>query len=171
MIISNSSPLILLAKINRLELLGKVYGKVHIPYEVYREVVIQGKKENYGNAAMIENHLGSIIFVENLNPTNKKKAEELKRVIGSGESEAIALCMQNKTNLLLMDNLEPRKIAQAQGLYCRSTPGILLDALKKKILTLNEYENAIKDLSRHAWLSGDVVAYFLENGRKKGDEK
>jgi uncharacterized protein len=162
--ISNSSPLILLAKINRLELLKKLYKKIYVPHEVYSEVVIKGKKENYGDAAIIEKDINEYIFVINLNSEYQKEAEKLRYIMGSGESEALALCMQEKAKLLLMDNLEPRKIAQTKGIKCRSTPGILLESLNQKLITLEEYESAIKELSRHAWLSGDIVAHFLQKG-------
>ena len=73
-----------------------------------------------------------------------------------------------------MDNLEPRKIAKSRGLECISAPGVLLEALKAKILTFNEYTSGIKELSKYAWLSGDIVAHFLEIGyrlKEKGESK
>ncbi|MBI2559147.1 hypothetical protein HYW20_07545 [Candidatus Woesearchaeota archaeon] len=166
MIISNSSPLILLAKINKLNLLEKMYNKIAIPYEVYNEVVIKGKNENYSDAALVEKDINEFIFVKDLNSESKKEAEKLKKILGSGESEAIALCVQEKARLLLIDNLEPRKIAQIKSIKCRSTPGILLEALKNKTTTFSEYESAIKELSKYAWLSGDIVAHFLDAGYK-----
>lgn len=172
MIISNSSPLILLAKINKLSVLEKLYKKISIPYEVYNEVITKGKKENYSDAALIERHINEVIFVTNLKPEYRKEAEKLREIIGSGESEAIALCLQEKAKLLLIDNLEPRKIAQIKSIKCRSTPGILLEAFKNRIIVFNEYESAIKELSKYAWLSGDIVAYFLGKGYKvKGESK
>ena len=167
MIVSNSSPLILLAKINQLNLLMKLYSKVHIPYEVYQEVIVKGKQEHYSDAAIIERHINEFIFIIDLDAKHKHQAESLKNIIGSGESEALTLCMQKNAQALLIDNLEPRKIAQVKGICCKSTPGILLEALKTNIITWNEYESAIKELSRHAWLSGDVVAYFLAEGYKR----
>ena len=166
MIISNSSPLILLAKINKIQILEKLYKKIYTPYEVYNETVIKGKKENYSDAAVIEKHINEFIFVIDLNSQYKKEAEKLRSILGSGESEAIALCTQEKAKLLLMDNLEPRKIAQIKGIKCRSTLGILLEALKNKAMLFEEYESSIKELSKYAWLSGDIVAYFLEQGYK-----
>ena len=171
MIISNSSPLILLAKVNKLSILEKSYKKICIPNEVYNEVVIKGKKENYSDAALIEGCINEVIFVINLNSEYKKEAEKLNRIIGSGESEAIALCLQEKAKLLLIDNLEPRKIAQIKGIKCRSTPGILLEAFKNKVIQFEEYESSIRELSKYAWLSGDVVAYFLEKGYKVKEYK
>ncbi len=41
-VVSNSSPLITLAKINHLELLGRLYERVTIPAEVHAEVVVAG---------------------------------------------------------------------------------------------------------------------------------
>lgn len=166
MIISNSSPLIILAKINKLNLLEKLYQKIHIPYEVYEEVIIKGKKENYSNAAVIENEINEFIFVVNLNPEHKKEAEKLKNILGSGESEAITLCLQEKAKLLLIDDLEPRKIAHIKSIKCRSTPGILLHALKSKAISFEEYNLVIKELSKYAWLSVDVIVHFLEEGKK-----
>ena len=43
MIVSNSTPLIELSKIRRLELLRDVYGTLVIPKAVYTEVVINGE--------------------------------------------------------------------------------------------------------------------------------
>lgn len=166
MIISNSSPLILLAKINKLDILEKLYGKITMPQEVYNEVIIKGKNENYSDAALIEKSINEFIFVRNVTEEHKKEAEKLKGIIGSGENEAISLCIQEKAELLLIDNLEPRKIAQIKGIKYRSTPGILLEAFKNKIIAFSEYESAIKELSKHAWLSGDIVAHFLDIGYK-----
>ena len=41
-VVSNASPLITLARIGHLDSLHKLYERVHIPTEVYDEVVIAG---------------------------------------------------------------------------------------------------------------------------------
>lgn len=51
MIISNSSPLINLAAINKLDLLSKLYSEIIIPDAVWKEVVIDGKGQP-GSAAV-----------------------------------------------------------------------------------------------------------------------
>ena len=45
--ISNASPLIIFASLNRLDLLKKVNGKVYISPEVYEEVVVAEKNEAF----------------------------------------------------------------------------------------------------------------------------
>ena len=45
-IVTNSTPLIILSKINRLELLREIYPSIYIPEEVYTEVVINGIRKS-----------------------------------------------------------------------------------------------------------------------------
>jgi len=169
MIISNSSPIILLAKINKLHILKELYGKVFISNCVYKEVITDGKAERYGDAFDVEKKIEDFIFIKNIDKNYEIVAQKLKSSLGQGEAESIALCQQEKAKMLLIDDWKSRKIAQSQGIRCRSTIGILFEALKKNLLNLGEYEDLIKELARHAWLSGDVVAEFLQAGyRLKG---
>ena len=78
MIISNSSPLILLAKISKLNILEKLHKKITIPYAVYNEVIINGKNENYSDAALIEKSINEFIFVKHLNQGYKTESEKTK---------------------------------------------------------------------------------------------
>ncbi|MEK6903505.1 MAG: hypothetical protein AABW64_02565 [Nanoarchaeota archaeon] len=171
MIISNSSPLILLAKINKIELLKKMYFTVNIPPGVYQEVVVRGKEEKYSDAYLIERCIDDFIVIKKLYEEGREKARKLNKMVGKGESEAIALALQEKADMLLIDNLEPRKVAESNNVKCRSTPGILLEALKKEKISYEEYSDAIKELSSFAWLSGDIVAFFLEKGHQLKEGK
>lgn len=169
MIVCNSSPLVLLPKINRLDMLKTLYKKVIIAKAVYEEVVTRGKEERYGDAFAIEKKTVDFIVVTELKKEFQKEAENLKH-LGKGEAESIALCKQ-LNSALLIDDWKSRKIAEMHGIKCRSTLGTILEALKKRIITLSEYEELIKELAKHAWLSGEVVAEFLQAGYKlKGDE-
>ncbi|HLD05454.1 MAG TPA: DUF3368 domain-containing protein [Candidatus Nanoarchaeia archaeon] len=172
MIVSNSSPLILLAKINQLKLLKDLFGKVFIPRAVYEEVIVHGKQESYSDAFLLERSMDELIFVRDVKGSWMKEAIRLAKVLGKGESEAILLATQERANLLLIDDAESRKTAQVHKIACRSTPGLLLDAFRKRILRREEYIKNIQLLSEFAWLSGDVVAYFLDQGYIwKGEKK
>jgi len=57
MIVSNSGPLIHLAKIDRLKLLKELFGEVIIPLEVRIEVVDRGKDEGMADAFLIESEI------------------------------------------------------------------------------------------------------------------
>ena len=171
MIISNSSPLILLARINKLGIIKEIYKKIYIPKAVYNEVIVRGKEEKYSDAFIIERAVDDFIFIRDLKEKNLRESKKLNDVIGIGESEAITLAIQERASLLLIDNLEPRKIAEVKNIKCRSTPGIILEALHKEKITVEEYKNSIIKLAEYAWLSGDIVAYFLEQADKSRRKK
>ena len=171
MIISNSSPLILLARINKLGIIKEIYKKIYIPKAVYNEVIVRGKEEKYSDAFIIERAVDDFIFIKELKEENLRESKKLNDVIGMGESEAITLAIQERAQLLLIDNLEPRKIAEVKNIKCRSTPGIILEALHREKITVEEYKNSIIKLAEYAWLSGDIVAYFLEQTNKSRRKK
>jgi len=67
MIVSNTSPLIYLAKIGKLELLKVLFKEIVIPKQVYDEIM-EGKDENYLDALFIEAEIkkGWIIINETI---------------------------------------------------------------------------------------------------------
>ena len=44
-VVVNSTPLIVLCNIDRLDLLKKLYGDIYIPQAVFDEVTVKGKRE------------------------------------------------------------------------------------------------------------------------------
>lgn len=46
-VVSDASPLMVLAKLNVLHLLKELYGEVYFPQSVYEEVVIEGVRQGY----------------------------------------------------------------------------------------------------------------------------
>jgi predicted nucleic acid-binding protein len=137
MIVSNSTPLIALSKIGKLELLREYFGVVHIPKEVYDEVVTRGK--NLFGAMEVKN--AEWIKVEEVR--NKIAVESLLGYIGQGEAEAIILAKERNTKLLLIDDSDGRQIAERLGLKITGTIGILLlAATDKKIV----FKDTLDDL-------------------------
>ncbi|MBI2550551.1 hypothetical protein HYV83_05230 [Candidatus Woesearchaeota archaeon] len=172
MIICDSSSLILLAKINRLSIVNSLYGKILIPKAVYDEVVVKGKEERYSDAFLIEKQIGESIAVKELDKTHTAKAESLKAVIGKGEAEAIALCEQERQKTLLTDDLDSMRIAKEHGIKCRTTLGLLYEALKKGLIRLRDYESSLKEFSKNAWISAEIITEFLQAGQRlKGDKR
>ena len=60
----DSSPLIYLAKVEKLSLLKEFYGSLKIP-QVYREVVVRGKEKGFEDALRVEAEIGKFLFVRN----------------------------------------------------------------------------------------------------------
>jgi predicted nucleic acid-binding protein len=115
--VSNSSCLIALEKIGRLDLLSKSFDTINIPLAVQSE-------------------LGQDIDWLIVKPVqNKAVVSSLKTQIDDGESEAIALAMELTDVFIVLDDKKARRIAKQLGLKVIGTVGLLLRAKKKSIVT------------------------------------
>ena len=120
-VVSDTTPLISLLKISRLDLLEKLFGEVLIP---------------------------SAIVVKEVN--NLESVSILKRATGldQGESEAIVLTDELNAELLLMDEAKGRNVSSQMGLQIMGTIGILMAAYEEHELTSNEVKECIDGLKR-----------------------
>ena len=109
-VVSNSSPLIHLAKIGKLDLLRSFFSEVFVPEAVYKECVVEGKGKD--DATKISEARWIRV--------RKIKDEKLKRALmvelDEGEAEAIVLALEESADLLLLDDYEARRIARSLGL-------------------------------------------------------
>ena len=117
LVIADTSCLIVLEKINRLELLHNIFDKITITFEV---------KEEFGKA------LPTWIDIETIHDRTKQKILELE--LDKGEASAITLALENEKSLLLIDEKKGRKIAQRVGLKITGTLGILIRAKEKGMI-------------------------------------
>jgi predicted nucleic acid-binding protein len=147
MIVSNSTPLIALSKIGKLELLREYFGVIHIPKEVYEEVVTRGK--NLFGAMEVKN--AEWIKVEEVR--NKIAVDSLRDYIDQGEAEAIILAKERNAKLLLIDDSDGRQIAERLGVKITGTIGILLLATTDKKIVFKE---ALDDLVACGFRLGKV---------------
>ena len=114
-IVSNSTPLIHLARIGQLDLLRDFFGKVMIPPAVYEECVVQGKA--YRDAQLI----AQAEWLEIKPVSDSHLVILLNAELDRGEAEAIALALQQPTDLLLLDDAEGRGKARLYGLKYTGT--------------------------------------------------
>jgi uncharacterized protein len=140
--VSNSTPLIALAKINRLDLLKDYFGEIYIPKEVYDEVVRRG-----GNLAG-SSEVASCIWIKVEPVKNKMAVETLSLSLDKGEAEAIVLSREKKS-LLIIDDGAGRKTAELLGVKITGTLGILLLASKDGKLSLEKTMDDLKSVGFH----------------------
>ena len=128
-VVSDTTPLISLLKINRLELLERLFGDVMIPTAVFDELTVN--KRFRTEADQIRQK--SFIVVKPVN--NQESASVLKRATGldQGESEAIVLTDELEADLLLMDEAKGRNVSTQMGLRIMGTIGILMAAYEEHI--------------------------------------
>lgn len=144
-VVSDTTPLISLLKINRLDLLKKLFGDVLIPQAVFDELT---DNERFRlEADQIREK--KFIVVKPVN--NPESTNILKRATGldQGESEAIVLTDELKADLLLMDEAKGRNISAQMGLRIMGTIGILMAAYEEDELSSDEVRECIAGL-QHA---------------------
>lgn len=168
MVVADASVLIALAKIGRLWLLKDVRGEVIVGPEVKREVVDEGRAAGAPEVAHVERALEEgWLQAARLTTRERRLAEKLQGTTGldKGEMESPALAQPRKT-MLLADDKEARAVAGAMGVEYMGTAGLLLEALIRGRISLEELEDAVGELGRVTWLSPDVVADILRRAKE-----
>jgi len=135
--VTNSTPLIVLSKINQLDLLKDYFGEIYIPEEVYDEVVRRG-----GNQAG-SSEVASCTWIKVEPVKNRMAVETLSLTLDKGEAEAIVLSKE-KESLLIIDDGAGRKTAELLGVKITGTIGILLLASKDGKLSLRKTMDELK---------------------------
>ena len=163
--ISDASPLIIFGKINRLELLIKLFGQIEIVESVYDEVVRKGKELNKPEALTIEEKIkeGKIVIAK-LDKSGKEKSAFLMRAyskLDNGEADTIILALQKKQKKLLIDERIARKVAEIQGLLPIGSLGIILLAYEKKLINEEDTKQIIDILiSGNFRVGAEVISEF-----------
>ena len=121
--VADASPLIGLAKASRLRLLHRLYGDILIPPQVYADVVTLGKRRAGAVAVANAVESGWMKIV----PVRSKRLVP-PQFAGLGEGEAIALALERKADVIILDDRAARNYCSRAGLRWISTGGILLDA-------------------------------------------
>jgi predicted nucleic acid-binding protein len=119
-IVSNSSPLIALVRIQRLDLVPAVLRSILIPPAV---------------AGEIEPSIPALpAWVSVRVPSQRPRLTSQGR-LGDGEREAIALAIEIGADAVLMDERAGRRVAEEAGLKVIGTLGLLLEAKRAGHIT------------------------------------
>ena len=124
-IISDTSVLTNLIQLDQLSLLEKLFGHVLIPKKVFSEL-----SKIPGQIPIIER----ISWIEIRSVSNSEIVEKLAMQLDLGEAESIALAIEEKADLLLIDERKGRRIAQQNGILITGLLGILIEAKAEKHL-------------------------------------
>jgi len=118
-VIANTSPLIALDRIGRVDLLRALFGTIVRPQSVLDELM--AGREAYGLSETL--HAAPWIVTEPDPPE-----VSLRKELGAGETAAIALALHRGADLVILDDLQARLVAQDLGLRITGTLGVLWGA-------------------------------------------
>ena len=158
-VVSDTTPLITLMKVGRLNILHSLFGEVCIPKAVFSEVT---GNETFENEADI---IRNSEYIKVVMVRDQRQVEFLQRATGLdlGESEAIIYADEIQADLLLMDEAAGRKVAQNMNLPITGSIGVLIKAFKSGIITADEADDAfarIRRANRH--ISEPLINKALE---------
>jgi len=149
LIVSNATPLIYLAKMDKLNLLVELFEAIQIAPEVKKECVDRGKQRHYGDAEIIDRYIREgKIKIHSLSTKTLKKSEELADLfqIDKGEAQSIILAKEKEETQILIDQTHARKAAKFMGLTPRGTLYVLLKLVDRNIISKNEAIKLLNDL-------------------------
>jgi len=153
LVVSNSSVIIALARICRLDFLEKLFRKIIVPEAVWKEATVEGRS---GREKVVG---AGFIHVEKA--SNKRLVALLEEFVDTGEAEAIALALEFKADLLLVDDKDARNLAKKLGLQVMGTLGVI--ALAKYKGLIPKAKTIIDKLIESGfWISRRVLEEFLK---------
>ena len=126
--VTDASPLIALAKIGEFGLLQQLFGRVHVPDAVCRE--IRAKRDACAaelDAAMAAGWM-AVVSVESSLPTLGLST------LGQGEAATLAYAIEHEASLVLMDEKAARSHARRHGIAVMGVLGILLSAKRRRFV-------------------------------------
>jgi uncharacterized protein len=103
-VVSNTTPLIGLAVIQRFDLLYQLFGKICIPQAVYDEAVIAGREK--GGA---KHEVSTVPWIETIEVKDHLAVEVLLDELDLGEAETIVLAREIGADWVLMDEKKGRR--------------------------------------------------------------
>ncbi len=165
--VSDSTPLIQLAKAGCLDILFSLYNKIFITEEVYSEVVEEGFILEKEDAVIIKENIGKRIQIKN--PGSSSMHIIRKYSIHKGEAASILLAQETNA-LLLMNERDGRNAAKSEGIKVKGSIGILFDALREGLI---DKEEALRILSifrenpQEFWIEPDIIKVAMEKINNK----
>lgn len=129
MIVADSSPLIVFARINRLDILKAFFSEVYIPASVYQEVVVETIVQQQRDT------LTSAIVAATIIVRDPTMTFSFTRRLGKGEQGVLNLAREIDARAIIMDDKKARNEAKELKFSLFYTTDILRGAEQRGLLT------------------------------------
>lgn len=160
-VIADTSMLIALSHLQRLDLVKKLWGKIFIPEMVYEEV-LQGGSGGPG-VKDVESAVKSGWLKVHEVQSNREVAF-LATVLGPGEAGVLVLGNELEADLLLIDEKKARRIAVQAGFEVLGVLGVINLAISKGLIDRKEAPVMVDTLKNKGFrLGGSLVEKFLKS--------
>ena len=152
-VISNTSPIFYLHRLRHLDLLQKLYQEIIVPKAVVAELEA-GRRQGEDVPA-----IDSYEWIK-IRAIRSPQILGLSTDFGLGETEVLALALEESDSLVIIDEKLARKIARLRGLRVTGTAGVLLKAKQEgHILAVKPFLDRLQEIHFH--LSDNVRTLIL----------
>ncbi|HUS89001.1 MAG TPA: DUF3368 domain-containing protein [Desulfosporosinus sp.] len=148
-VIVNSTPIIALSSIHKLDLLRELYSEVIIPKAVHDEVMVKKDSETQLSLARAKD------WVLTKNISNSETKKFFKVQLHDGEVEVMLLGKELAADLLVIDDYTAREYAKYLEFKVTGTLGVILKAKENGIL--KEVKPLFSDLIDNGIYIGDKL--------------
>ena len=153
-VVSDTSCLILLSKIGKLDLLKQLYSEIFIPEAVYDEII--AKKDS---ATLLVN---TSDWIRVCKITDRQRLDSFPGVLHLGEREAMLLYDDINADLIIIDDNNARKEAARRGQKVTGILGILSRAKNEGLI--DRVKPLISELLDNGYfISENVLDYLYQS--------
>jgi len=162
MLVFDATPLIYLAKVEKLHLLRNIGGKKAIPRAVFEEVITKGKEYGKVDALIVERLVEQGVFqVVEVEETDFYKKLTGNERLSKADVEVLALA-KDREGIAVIDEDYARKVANVEGIKCGGTIYLISLLLKEGVITKREAREIIDGIIEKGWFcSTDLYVKIL----------
>lgn len=153
--VSNTSPLIFLTKVGRLNFLDS--HDILIPAQVFGELEKWEKVDS-------DSYLTLNRWIKNkkITPTKADALRDLPKGLGEGEKAAISLALKESIKMIFIDEKKARITAKSLGLIPKGTIAIIYQQFLEKNITKQECRKLVFELVKKGYrIREELIAEFL----------
>lgn len=138
-VVSDTSPLLNLALVDRLSVLSEQFESIVVP-DAVRTELLAGEDGVGRLETLLESDFVSVQPAE-----NRELVRELRSELDAGEAAAIALALERDADLVLVDERDGRTVARRHDLTVTGVVGTLLRAARDGTVDIETAMSELRD--------------------------
>lgn len=147
----DATPLIYLAKVDRLTLIQHLEEECVVPDRVYDEVVEVGIEQGYPDARRIERSVEAGQFdVISIDPTQLQSKLRQNSSLSDADVAVLA-CADAHDGTAVMDETYGRDVAAAEGITTRGTAYVVLKLTTQGVISADDAKGVIDSMIDEGW--------------------
>ena len=152
-VLCDASPLIILAKLDRLHLIGDLLGKDIVVLQCVVDEVL-GERASTLERQRLDKFVGTAATV-----TAFAESDIESKSLSASDRFTLTYSVRNTVDWLVADERLMRRVGSEQGIAVMGVLGLIVGAAKRRILTNAEAESALRDAVGLHGLRISVILY------------